>query len=232
MKLPRRRFWVPLVLLLAIIGWVANDLHYHLLGWFRGDAYYKGMPTSYWRDAANHRYRELPAWEQAFYRWTKIAPPKTEQRPAVFKGDPAASEVLQQLIRDKTTADEVRLLAMDSIRFSEQRDDIAFRLTCIDDPHPEIRLESARLLAFWGVDPPTHTRIAVDACIAHFKDPSPSKRYGAVGSLRIFSLSHPEFEKQMLADAVALAINDSNPDVRAYAQTTLADIRRQMDKQK
>src|SRR5687767_2366186 len=112
MKLPRRRYWVPLVLLAVFVACVQLDLHYHVLGLCRGDAYYRGMPTSFWRDVAAH---EIPGHEPV--RWLEFVirrPLPQRKATTLYQGGPAAQSVLLQLALDPVTKRYVRLSAFAS----------------------------------------------------------------------------------------------------------------------
>ncbi len=110
----RRRTWL---LLLAVVGLTFAGLYEHVThagrGWLRGEAFYQGRPTSYWRvlveldlrdDPKNLRgksFREPPLtfWERAMDRiWARPLP-----RSSValnYRSAEAAEAVLIELAND------------------------------------------------------------------------------------------------------------------------------------
>jgi hypothetical protein len=48
----RRRFWLLLALLLLVVGGllIVPAVRWPIYGWLKGEAFYQGMPTSYWRE--------------------------------------------------------------------------------------------------------------------------------------------------------------------------------------
>src|SRR5687767_4017380 len=112
MKLPRRRYWVPLVLVVLLLVFARFDLHYHVIGWLRGDAYYQGLPTTYWRDAATFQLKGPSPWRQTIHRWTRLPLPERDERFSLFTGEPEAAAVLGQLMVDSATDEQVRISAI------------------------------------------------------------------------------------------------------------------------
>src|SRR5437773_11987166 len=113
MKLPRRRYWVPLVLVVLLFLCVRFGLDYHFLALVRGDAYYRGMPTSFWRDVSSSWVlgnQQPPHWLARLLRR-----PLPDRGPfAIFQRDPDAQKVLLQLALDQATDHDIRVRAFES----------------------------------------------------------------------------------------------------------------------
>lgn len=192
MKLPRRRYWVPLVLLVLLIVVARFDLHYHILGWLRGDAYYQGLPTSYWRDAATFQLKGPSSWRQTIHRWTRLPLPEKDQRFSLFTGDPEAMAVLGQLIGDSATDEEVRIGAIYAVtRVGPERavlsDDIRAVLeNCRREPGREIRFAAASQLLWFEDDIETSAKVIMEIISQQITDSSANER--AIGAYRLIHL--------------------------------------------
>ena len=145
MKLPRRRYWMPLALLAVVLFCVRLGFDYHLIGLLRDDAYYRGMPTSYWRALATHQISEqhAPDWFQHLIRR------KLPDRGAatIFQGGAQAQAVLLQMALDPATDHYVRVRAFSSCSGPALNDgDCAAAQRCLTDDDREIRHAAAHLL--------------------------------------------------------------------------------------
>src|SRR5262249_40577366 len=75
----RWRLWLVLVLLLLVAGLaLVPQVRWPIYGWFRGEAFYQGMPTSWWAQEIRESYRPVAVAEA-------IA--------VVVEGGPAANEM-------------------------------------------------------------------------------------------------------------------------------------------
>jgi hypothetical protein len=114
----RRRLWVSvIVLVLFFIGAVAvlPTTRYGILGLLRGEHFFRGMPTSYWRrevvqGLSGHAPSMIDRWVANVERRLGLNP-RAEAAPdaALKEGDPAAVPVLVDLLADKHEG--VRVLA-------------------------------------------------------------------------------------------------------------------------
>jgi hypothetical protein len=109
----RLLLWSPfLVIFAAFAVWLEPTRV--VWGWLRGEAFYQGRPTSYWRG-------ELDRWEcvrdrcgtelwtrtkstmEPFLeRFTKQVEFTSEARPRILQGDPLAQSVLEGLRNDRS----------------------------------------------------------------------------------------------------------------------------------
>jgi HEAT repeats len=135
----RWRLCVSLALLLAIVGVSLHPaVYWPTYGWLRGEAFYKGMPTSYWEEeAAAYTPIFFDQWQPKHddgtaawksrkvdrYRWilahmppqgTPLEPAPcpaiVNDRPPLADGDPDAIPVLLQLLQSRV--ETVRWLAV------------------------------------------------------------------------------------------------------------------------
>lgn len=113
----KRRCFLALFVLIALTASLYCNLHHAIPGWLRGEALYRGRPTSYWRNEINRwegfrfpsidgafsitefsiYHRAQSPWQKQF-RW--LLPEQKDQWPALFDGDPEGRLVLQQLAND------------------------------------------------------------------------------------------------------------------------------------
>lgn len=118
MRLPRRRFLIPFLVILA--GWIFFhfQLNYHVSAFFRGDAYFQGKPTCYWNDQAVRLSSKSPP--SAFMKMIhtllpmlKISTPPDDL--SIFGSYPEAVPVLLQMAKDETNNTDVRLFAATAV---------------------------------------------------------------------------------------------------------------------
>jgi hypothetical protein len=118
-----RRWRVGLVVgLLALLGgavFVLPPVYWRLAGWARGEAFYEGRPTSYWSREVRERYgfmarpdvqwplarqwvarSEPPALDQWLGELGLCAPPLVGYGTPYIQSDPAAINVLLELLAD------------------------------------------------------------------------------------------------------------------------------------
>jgi hypothetical protein len=133
--LTRRRVYllVIMALLAAFAVWLEPTRV--VWGWLRGEAFYEGRPTSYWRYELS-RYervlvfvpppqpnmnalpsqiwlRQRGVWDKLRDWWTNETALQPLPPPAILQGDPAARAVLEALAAD--APDHVRSLAAESL---------------------------------------------------------------------------------------------------------------------
>lgn len=111
----RRRWRLLTGLALLLVGVVLSfpAVHWRLIGWARGEAFYDGRPSSWWREpvrrypldpseAVEEVYEKILAEEfgdgSIWEKWTGPRHPPT-YRP-LLAGDPSAIRVLTELLND------------------------------------------------------------------------------------------------------------------------------------
>src|SRR5262245_18206139 len=104
------RWSLLLVLLAAFAVWLEPTRV--VWGWLRGEAFYQGRPTSWWREESQRWFmtdinsekgieedwiRKPSAWDRLIDKFVEPGPAKysLSSRPALLKGDPAATAVLE-----------------------------------------------------------------------------------------------------------------------------------------
>jgi hypothetical protein len=232
-KLPRARFWLPLAAVVLFALCVRFSLHYHVVGFFRGDAYYQGLPTSYWRDAAAYRIHGPPAWLRLVHRW--LPRPGHNDLLPVYKGGMEAMPVLRQLAEDQHTDVEVRLsvlrtfLIESAFRTSDKWDindpqpvpvpevlEVARR--CFDDPNADVRLTSASLLLY-GDNPEPAFQCLFECHLRRIQDVSPFERVGGISGLATLSRHCEGDRKEDLRKRIRAMEADANRMVREHAES-------------
>lgn len=104
MRMPRRRFLIVFVALFLV--WTIFQLHiyYHVLGFFRGDAYFGGKPTCYWNAQAVDLVPSPPptGFLKHLYSWfpSLVARGENVVNVEVFASDPRAVPVLLEMALD------------------------------------------------------------------------------------------------------------------------------------
>jgi len=217
MKLPRRRFWVPLVLVVVVFACARFDLHYHVIGWWRGDAYFRGMPTTYWRNVATFAVKGPPDWA----RWIPgIHRPMNEQELLpLYRSDPAAAAVLLQLGVDPATVPEVRraaLWALDRLAPPLGDEERAAVQTCLADPNRDVRHAAAQLLV-GRADSTEALQLLMRENIERLSEPAYMERLYAIGALVNLGVSCKAADVQEIRQRISPLRDDSNPTVRDFA---------------
>lgn len=233
-KLPRARFWLPLAAVVLLALCVRFSLHYHVIGFCRGDEYYQGLPTSYWRDAATYRIHGPPAWLRLVHRW--LPRPGQDDRPLpVYKGGMEAMPVLRQLAEDPHTDVEVRLsvlrafLIESAFQTSDKWDinnprpvyvpevlEVARR--CFDDPNADVRFTSASLLLY-GDNPEPAFRCLFECHLKRIQDLSPFERVGGISGLATLSRHCEGDRKEDLRKRIQAMETDASGMVREHAKS-------------
>src|SRR5262245_53360191 len=121
----RWRLWLALASLLLIgVAVVQPAVHWRLIGWARGEAFYQGRPTRHWTLECQQRecrfvlqpcarvghtewLRHPTRWEKQFSWLVGTKPAATMP---LLSGDPTAALVLVELLRDE--APETRRIAI------------------------------------------------------------------------------------------------------------------------
>ena len=219
MKLPRRRYWVPFLLLVTFICGVRLDLDYHVLGLFRGDAYYRGMPTSFWRDVATHYTpaHETPRWfERYFRRQLPSRGPTT-----IFQGDPAAQSVLRQLALDAATDRCLRLRSFEKCIGPPLGDEewaIANRHLSDDDR--DIRHAAADLMLRLNKSEAA-LALLLQELLDEFCDSNLTKYHRAWWSLGYFPRNYPFVEIGVLEKRIVPLLQHQDHQIRRRADNLL-----------
>jgi len=119
----RWRLLIGLALLLLVGGALLHpDVHWWLLGWYRGEAFYQGRPSSYWlqqlRATAKWHYAAIakvdpkPAWAPEVLRPLWKRPPGLEALETdPEKAIPLLREVIQQAGEDTLIDRQLRFFA-------------------------------------------------------------------------------------------------------------------------
>jgi hypothetical protein len=109
----RWRLWLTLTLLLLVGGaFMLPAVHWPVIGWVKGEVFYDGMPTSYWRNEAS-RCDSFPlaksntygrntvndsSFQIARQRW--LGSNDWHADHPLLRGDPAAVSLLLELLND------------------------------------------------------------------------------------------------------------------------------------
>src|SRR5262249_43958257 len=100
----RHLLWVALVLFLLAAIFLLPASRWRIIGWTKGESFYRGRPTSYWREEILF-YHNVPP-EKSFLD-PIFGPPEREPLAAPFWGrepfcdDPAALWVVLDLLEDQ-----------------------------------------------------------------------------------------------------------------------------------
>lgn len=120
----RRRIGLGLVSMIAIGTLFTPAVHWRMIGWSRGEAFYQGRPTSWWRDEIKQYdvvhfstgdiyWMREPSWWKTWWL-THISSDSIEfasrADPALLGGLPETIPVLIELLEDED--DDVRYLAI------------------------------------------------------------------------------------------------------------------------
>jgi hypothetical protein len=107
---PPWHLWLFLTLLLVAASFLLPAVHWRVIGWVRGEAFYQGRPTSYWKREIL-RYDEAirglfdgnrfntppPLWIDTLKSRLEIDPFK---RPEILEGTSDAVPVMVELVKD------------------------------------------------------------------------------------------------------------------------------------
>ena len=113
----RWRLWLGLALLFLVAGWmVAPSVYWRSVGWWRGEAFYRGRPTSYWETEIQDRSSRLaegslqnnpvlfslPTWWEQLFAKLGVSQPISITKAALLEG--ADQRALLQLALDNYLA--------------------------------------------------------------------------------------------------------------------------------
>jgi len=163
-RMTRRRLLLSLVLLLLAGGVLSLPaVHWRLIGWWRGEAFFQDRPTSWWEQEIEHNFYVLPAFTSEFDdRWyVHQAPPsvleslngwlsggfpyKPSRQASLTEGDPQALSVLLELIRsDKQEARWVAVSGLGPMARDAPELLPALMAAARDDGDEEVRLAAIR----------------------------------------------------------------------------------------
>jgi hypothetical protein len=100
-RVKRCRLFLVLVLLLMVSGLLLlPQVRWPLYGWLRGEAFYQGMPTSYWSlecERAGSEDQQSPIWFDRWFGWLGIS--RASNPRALSAGDPRAIPVCIELLQ-------------------------------------------------------------------------------------------------------------------------------------
>ncbi len=122
----RKPLWHILPLLLLGGCLLHPAIHWRLIGWAKGEAFYQGRPTSYWRAECErwgggitwHWNITLGYWHRVPSEWEKLlegvsgSPSATTTKMPLVQGDPESVPVLMELLASSAKA---RLIAMEGL---------------------------------------------------------------------------------------------------------------------
>lgn len=226
MKLPRRRYWVPLLLVIVFAACVRFHLHYHVIGLFRGDAYYRGLPTCYWRDSATTLVKGSPSWIVRAYRFVGARPVNFTDY-GIFSGEPESTAVLVQLLQDDFIDREVRehlLWALDRWQGKADEELLAAVRPYLDSQDDQARINAASFL----VQQKDESSLPLERLIDAFEKWSrgtPVLRRMVTSRIVKTAIDFPADKVPVLLDLLSRLQQDANPFVRADAAETLAKVR-------
>jgi len=178
MKLRKRPLLLSLILLLLAGGVLSlPPVHWRLIGWWRGEAFFKGLPTSYWRLEIS----------------TAIDPAK----PKALSG-PSTTSISRQLaswVGRKPTPD---------FSVFDLAHPAAVPVLCelARDPDPAIRWEAAWLLG-QAAPPGSEVPAAVEALVDLLGDEAAGTRVNAAGSLEVIGPPHARIAVPVLLRSLA-----------------------------
>ena len=221
MKMPRRRFWLPLLLVVASVAFVQFDVHYHVIGWWRGDAYYKGLPTSYWRNAATFRIKgSTRPWLETLYRFVRLRPSADQTAAAIFAGDPDSAKVVAQLLNDGSTDPDVRDGLLNSLAGTGAvpSDDLATAVRpSLNEPRDSTRYYAACYLLKSDRDRTTAMRQILEVFGKWGQDSSPHVRSSIISHIVQLTAKCNDVDRPALLAILRQLEGDSNSMVRERA---------------
>jgi HEAT repeat protein len=239
----RGLFWLCAAFVAVLLAVLAVPAAYILVGLYRGQAFYRGMPSCYWR-------LQLRKWAEENF------PGLTEPRPLLeracdfcfpaggFEDDPAAVPVLAELLRDYDW--RVRYAAANALNRIGPRAEPAVPALAmaISDPEPFVREEAVSALGSTGAAaavPALVEALRGDGTLASTSQKALWQLGPAVVVPLTDALSHPDpgirsRVAEMLAwlgpraatasPALIAALGDSNGQVRDTASSALQRIGR------
>jgi hypothetical protein len=180
---PMQRRWrllLMLVLLLLVAGsFLLPAVHWRVIGWVKGEAFYKGRPTSYWANDFHHwgqtsigedqlilldnDFKQTDYAEESWsWRMKDLLGVETSQEykwPIILAGDPATIDVLVGLLRDDRQ--DVRLLALLALGNlgPQAREAVPVLLDALHDPSQSVRANAATALR--SIDPEAGAKAGV-----------------------------------------------------------------------
>lgn len=155
----KRRLLLVLASLLILSGlFLVPSVRWPVYGWLRGEAFYQGMPTSWWAGEVQESFHELTAanWPTI---WSADIRPSFSDRVrqwllgygrgdtwdtySLLEGDSAALAILLELLRDESAkARRVAISGLCSLRLRKSEIITALELVTVNDPEDEIRREA------------------------------------------------------------------------------------------
>ena len=173
-----RRRW-RLLIILALLLLVGASLlhpavHWQLIGWYRGEAFYQGMPASWWAGEAEARYHVQP-----------VPPSMDEDDLTLWVIE--RSSLWDELCGYMPGAPEVKVTYVYNNKPLLNRDPAALPvlLTLLKEPSPKVRLVAVGGLMWQDKDQPD-VRSALHSAA---QDPDKRVRHEAEAALRVWSFT-------------------------------------------
>jgi HEAT repeat protein len=206
------------VLLFVAASFLLPAVHWRVIGWVKGEAFYDGRPTSYWSQAISNWLEDpmdvtsTPNWLD---EWKQYLGWSTESSAvATLSENPDARPVLRQLSKDPNA--QVRRTALGMLIAEKGQEAIPILIEGLKDEYSGVRLDAAFALLEYDAD----AHLAIPALVGGLKEESSDVRLEAVRALgriggRIPGSVHP----------LAAVLHDPVPEVRietAYALGLMA----------
>lgn len=176
----KKRLTLGLSLLAAIILAAAfsPSAFYLVRGWWQGEHFFHGMPTSYWRNAIRQWNRgpdEVRWWNRAL-NWLGV-----DGKPTVLNDgeDPAAIPILLCLVKDEEEAIQIAVgYALDRLEPTAQ-ETVPLLVESLKDQNPVVRYWAATLLGRLG----KRAKTAIPELILALRDEDHEVHHAAQESL-------------------------------------------------
>jgi hypothetical protein len=193
-----KRRWLWLLLLLLVGASLLHpSVHWRLIGWVRGEAFYQGRPTTYWQQRIQE-YQQLTederwsAWNDHWMRTVEklLGLPPDDYHPAVlYHDDPATMPVRLELLRD-ANPDVRKAVALNiGVIGLPARPAIPILIDLLEDPDLSVQRTAANALMSYG---PEEAKEAVPSLRQLLNHGDAGSRYWAD---RILQIIDPEAAK-------------------------------------
>lgn len=97
--LSKKRLWIAIVLVIILLSLLFPPVYWRAIGYIRGEAFYKGRPTSYWHIELKEwdEGPPPPSWQHDFLARFGIT--STQARPSILVQDDWTGELLYSVRR-------------------------------------------------------------------------------------------------------------------------------------
>jgi DNA alkylation repair enzyme len=226
MKLPRRRYWVLLVLVGGVCLGAWCDLHYHVIGWWRGDAYFQGMPTSYWHHAAVYHLHNKTKWMELTDRFVHFRRFDYPSRLALFRGDPKSARVVSQILRDESLDSTVRMTLLHSLCSTAIASEelVAAIRPSLNDANDLIKCFAAQCLLESKSDSALAIHRLMEVLQKWENDPNPTLRRCAMLHIVQVATCHQQLDRRQFLAILDRLAQDSDRDVRDAAAKSVKEL--------